>query len=175
MPRIVQPKLPTATAKRQVEKRALWNDARSPESAHFFTLGYTGRKIEELFDLLISNGVRTLVDIRKNPVSMYRPELSKSNLQRLTESYGLIYEHRAYLGVPKDVRVEAADAGTRDVIWRWYDEHVIPLYPGKNLHHFLNSLVFPVALMCVEIDPMECHRHRLFLALEEMGLNGFDL
>jgi hypothetical protein len=29
--------------------------------------------------------------------------------------------------------------------------------------------------MCTELDPQECHRHRLCLALEHMGLRGFDL
>jgi hypothetical protein len=40
---------------------------------------------------------------------------------------------------------------------------------------FMNGFEHPVALMCTEIDPHECHRHRLSLALEGMGLNGFDL
>lgn len=175
MRKATQLTLPSAPAKQQLDKRAIWNDARSAEAAHFFTMGYTGRKLDALFELLTSNGVKTLVDIRYNPVSMYRPELSKSNLQRHAESHGLIYEHWQHLGVPRDIRAMAADAGTRELIWNWYDEYVIPAYPGNNLHHFLNSLIHPVALMCVEIDPMECHRHRLFQALEEMGLSGFDL
>jgi len=29
--------------------------------------------------------------------------------------------------------------------------------------------------MCTELDPHEFDRHRLSLALEGMGLNGFDL
>ena len=167
--------LPSASAKVQADKKAIWNEARSPKSADFFTIGYTGRNLDALFELLLSNSVRTLVDIRHNPVSMYRPELSKTNLQRHTEGRGLAYVHLRELGVPREVRARAADAGTRGVIWNWYDSNVLPIYPGRNLHHFLNSLDHPVALMCVETDPMECHRHRLFLALEDMGLRGFDL
>ena len=49
------------------------------------------------------------------------------------------------------------------------------LYVGINLHHFLNSVDHPAALMCVETDPTECHRHRLCIALEGLGLRGFDL
>ena len=33
----------------------------------------------------------------------------------------------------------------------------------------------PLALMCVELDPHECHRHRLCLALERAGYRSFDL
>ena len=175
MPQANRLKLPTASAKKQAENKVFWNEARSLDLAEFFTFGYTGRKLDELLEVLVSNGVRTLVDIRQFPVSMYRPELSKSNLKRSVEDRGLLYEHFPELGVPRDIRAKAIESGTRDVIWSWYDEYVVPTYLGRNLHRFLNSVEHPVALMCVEIDPQECHRHRLFLALERMGLKGFDL
>jgi len=167
--------LPTAPAKQQTENRALWNETRSLQDADFFTVGYTGRKLEEILDALVANGVRTLVDIRQYPVSMYRPELSKGNLKRSVEERGLEYVHLPELGVPRDIRAKAIDTGNRDVIWEWYDEYVVSEYIGRNLHRFFNSLEHPVALMCVEIDPRECHRHRLSLALEKLGLVGFDL
>lgn len=176
MPQENRLKLPSASAKLQTVQRFLWNDARSPQVADFFTVGYTGRRIEELLDVLVSNGVRTLADIRQNAVSMYRPELSKVNLRRIVESRGLHYVHLPELGVPRDIRAKAIDAGSRDVIWDWYDQHVVTRYIGRNLHWFLNGIdEHPVALMCVEIDPRECHRHRLSVALEEEGLRGFDL
>jgi uncharacterized protein (DUF488 family) len=106
---------------------------------------------------------------------MYRPELSKSNLKQSVEERGLIYEHFPELGVPRDIRARAIETGTRDVIWEWYDRYIITSYIGRNLHRFFNSIEHPVALMCVEIDPRECHRHRLALALEGMGLIGYDL
>jgi uncharacterized protein (DUF488 family) len=108
---------------------------------------------------------------------MYRPELSKNNLARLIEENGMNYAHFPQLGVPRDIRALAIESGTRDVIWDWYDEHVIQAFfgIGRNLHYFLNCVEHPVALMCTEIDPKECHRHRLSLALERMGMSGFDL
>jgi uncharacterized protein (DUF488 family) len=175
MPQANRLTLPSASAKQQAENKVIFNDARCPNAAHFFTIGYTGRKLDEILNLLSSNGVRTLVDIRQNPVSMYRPEVSKNNLKRAIEERGLLYNHVPELGVPRDIRAKAIDAGTRDVIWDWYDQYIVEPYVGRNLHRFLNGLEHPVALMCVEIDPRECHRHRLFLALENMGLRGFDL
>jgi uncharacterized protein (DUF488 family) len=152
----------------------LWNDARSADTADFFTVGYTGRRTEDLLDALASNAVQTLVDIRKNPVSMYRPDLSKANLCRLVEARGLRYAHLPELGVPRDIRAKAIETGSRDVIWHWYDENVLTKYL-RHLDRFLNGLEHPVALMCVEIDPRECHRHRLFIALEHLGLRGFEI
>jgi uncharacterized protein (DUF488 family) len=168
-------KLPSLSAKRQAENKTIWNEARCPEDAQFFTIGYTGRPLSEIIDLLVSHSVRTLVDIRQFAVSMYRPELSKKNLKQSIEELGMLYNHFPELGVPRDIRAKAIETGTREVIWNWYDDQIISSYIGSNLHWFLNTIEHPVALMCVEIDPRECHRHRLFMALERMGLRGFDL
>jgi hypothetical protein len=105
---------------------------------------------------------------------MYRPELSKGNLQAALEREGIAYFHLREWGVPRDVRARAADSGTRDTIWRWYDESVIGPHFGRNLHRFLN-LGYPVAMLCMECDPTECHRHRISMALENQGLCGYDL
>jgi hypothetical protein len=59
------------------ENKALWNEARSAEQADFYTLGYEGRPTDLIIDELRRAGVQTLLDIRHNPVSMYRPDLSK--------------------------------------------------------------------------------------------------
>ena len=173
MPQANRLNIPSAPVKLQIANKAKWNESRSSVRADFFTLGYSGRKTEEILALLRKHGVRTLVDIRRNPVSMYRPELSKGNLAKLMEENGMHYSHRPEFGVPRDIRAKAIETGTRDVIWSWYDEYVVAAV--LNLHTFMNGFEHPVALMCTEIDPHECHRHRLSLALEGMGLSGFDL
>ena len=177
MPQAHRLSLPSLPVKQQVENKFLWNDRRSLGEANFFTLGYTGRPTPEIIAALLANEVRTLVDIRQNAISMYRPELSKSNLAKLLATRGINYFHLRQLGVPRDIRAKAIESGTREVIWDWYDEHVITEFfgTGRNLHFFLNCVEHPVALMCTEIDPQECHRHRLSLALERMGMSGFDL
>jgi uncharacterized protein (DUF488 family) len=175
MPQANRLKLPSASAKQQAENKVIWNEARCSNSALFFTIGYTGRRLDELLALLISKEVRTLIDIRQYPVSMYRPEMSKGNLKLAVEERGLIYAHIPQLGVPRDIRAKAIATGTRDVIWEWYDQHIVAQYIRRNLDRFFNTLEHPIALMCVEVDPHECHRHRLSLALEKMGLTSFDL
>jgi uncharacterized protein (DUF488 family) len=175
MPQLNRLTLPSTAPRQQTENKSLWNKARSIGAADFFTLGYTGRKFEDLLSALLAAGVRTLVDIRQNAVSMYRPELSKSNLRAALEAAGIAYVHDPELGVPRDIRAKAIAAGTRDVIWNWYDEFVAKPYVGQNLHRFLNTAEHPVAMMCAELDPTECHRHRLCVALEQQGLRSFDL
>jgi uncharacterized protein (DUF488 family) len=168
-------KLPSAKARDQIDGAFLWNETRSPGIADFFTFGYTGRKLETILDRLILAGVRTVLDVRQNAVSMYRPEMSKGNLRNHVEARGMVYLHRPELGVPRDIRAKSIDTGSRDVIWEWYDRYVVEPFVGGNLHGFFNSVEHPVAMMCAELDPRECHRHRLFIALENAGLIGCEL
>src|SRR5262245_37168583 len=125
MPQANRLKLPTAPIKQQIASKAEWNESRKPEDADFFTLGYSGRKTHEILDLLKQHGVQTLLDIRQNPVSMYRPELSKANLVKLLAEHGIAYAHAPELGVPRDIRAKAIETGSRDVIWEWYDANVV--------------------------------------------------
>ncbi len=167
--------LPTDPANVQLQKKAVWNGERSIEEADFYTINYAGRTIGDLIETLQSAGVVTVVDIRHAPVSMYKPDFSKGNLQRHLAAHGLNYVHFPHLGIPRDIRSLAIGKENRDDLWDWYDRYVVDPFVGRNLHHFFNSADHPVALMCVEIDPTSCHRHRLGLALERQGLKGFDL
>ena len=173
MPQVNRLNLPSASVKRQIACKADWNEPRSAHKADFFTFGYSGRKAEELLAALKEHGVRTVVDVRQNPISMYRPELSKRNFDQLLRDNGMCYVHLPEFGVPRAIRAKAIESGTRDTIWEWYDEHVLSARP--NLHMFLRGFEHPAALMCTEIDPHECHRHRISLALESTGLTSFDL
>ena len=173
MPQANRLNLPSASVKNQIASKLTWNEVRSADRADFFTIGYAGRKTEVLVALLGDHGVKTLLDIRRNPISMYRPDLSKNNLAKILAREDIGYVHVPELGVPRDIRAKAVDSGSRGVIWDWYDANVVASHP--NLSYFINGYERPVALMCTEIDPCECHRHRLSLALEALGLTSFDL
>jgi len=167
--------LPAESLGVQRVNKAKWNDGRCAGEADFYTFGYSGRATDEILGLVKAVGALSVIDIRFSPVSMYKPDFSKANLRRIVNAYGLYYLHLPELGVPRDIRAKAVAAGSRDIIWEWYDRFVVSPFIGRNLHQFLNVADHPVALMCVEIDPTACHRHRLFLALEQCGLRGFDL
>jgi len=167
-------KLPTRSARAAAENKALWNDGRSTRTAQFFTIGYSGRTAAQFIRLLKDAAVNCVVDIRFTPLSMYKPDFSRSNFKRILERAGVEYLHVPELGVPRDIRARAIATGSREVIWEWYDRNVVVRFLRKNLQEF-KTLKYRVALMCVEADPTECHRHRLFQALEDNGLQGYDL
>lgn len=166
--------MPTDPAHIQVEKKNLWNATREKKSADFFTVGYSGRRIDDFLKAVIDAGVRCVIDVRHMPVSMYKPDFSKSNLTRHLLKVGVEYLHLPDLGVPRDIRSKSIGHSDRNAIWEWYDQYVVQRFCGHNLHRFFNVAEHPIAFMCTEIDPTSCHRHRLALALEKSGLKGFD-
>jgi uncharacterized protein (DUF488 family) len=165
--------MPTDPVRVQIQKKRIWNDQREKSTADFFTVGYSGRTIDDFLDALKDAGVRCVFDVRHTPVSMYKPDFSKSNLQRHLAAELIDYVHMPDLGVPRDIRSKTIGHKDRAAIWEWYDAHVAEQFCG-NLHRFFNSADHPIAFMCTEIDPTSCHRHRLALALEKNGLKGFD-
>ena len=168
-------RLPTDSPKVQAQKKDAWNEQRPKDAADFFTVGYSGRTIAQFIDALREVSVRCLIDIRANPVSMYKPDFSKSNLQRHLAAADIGYLHLPELGVPRDIRSKAIGQDDRNAIWEWYDENVADQYGQRNLHRFFNFADHPIAFMCTELDPSSCHRHRLALALEKNGLRNHDV
>lgn len=173
--RAAELKLPTDSMPVQIRNREVWNNQRRGRRADFFTVGYSGRNIAEVLRALLDAGVRCLVDVRITPISMYKPDFSKSNLVRHLAEAGMEYLHLPDLGVPKDIRGLAVGKRDRNEIWAWYDENIALDFGYRNMHRFFNLSEHPVAFMCTELDPTSCHRHRLCLALEQNGLSGFDV
>lgn len=167
--------LPSKPVAEQRKGKATWNDARDASGAHFFTIGYAGRTANDLAQALQTAGVATLLDVRHNAVSMFKPEFSKTNLRDRLRTHDIQYLHVPQLGVPRDVRGLAVGMPTRDEIWNWYDRHVVWRFAGRNLDWFFNLADHPVAFMCAELDPTDCHRHRLAVALQRHGLQHYDL
>lgn len=171
----VQLKLPENSKAEKISNKIRWNNKHYTASPDFYTIGYAGRSISDFVHILTEHEIATLVDIRYSPVSRFKPDYNKSNLKKIVESHGIEYIHKSDWGVPKDIRSFSVGADNRDAIWKWYDEHVLPNIVKRNMDEFFNGMNHPVALMCVEFDPTECHRHRVFLGLAKIGLQGYDL
>jgi len=162
--------LPTNPIEVQIFNKTVWNLERIGDF-DFYTIGYEKKTIEQFIKLLKMKKVNTVVDVRKNPVSQYKPEFSKENLEKILHQNGIRYVHYPELGVPSEIRRKLGETGDYDWFFKWYDENVIPKLSELDL----KTLGYPIAIMCVEYDPTRCHRHRIALALERQGLRGYDL
>jgi uncharacterized protein (DUF488 family) len=127
--------------------------------APLLTFGYGSRSVSDVLDLLTCHGVTFVVDVRSMPWSRFRPEFSQDNLVVTLRNRGLRY---VFMGIelggrPDDPRCYDTDghvdyracaqrpafrAGIARLRTAWESGH-------------------PVAIMCSESRPEECHRTKL--------------
>ena len=128
--------------------------------ANFFTVGYQGLTQAHFIVRLQRKGVKTLVDVRKYPMSR-SVGFNKMSLSSACEIAGIKYIHEGKLGNPK------SNWGNPN--WRInYSRLINP--EMENVIKMMNSEKQPIAFMCMEKSCKECHREVLG---KDLGRHGF--
>ena len=130
------------------------------------TIGYEGLPPALFLERLRAEQVAVLVDVRAIAASR-RPGFAKRALTANLASAGIDYVHMPALGTPKAGR-DANKAGRMAEFRRIYAER----FATPEAQHALAELGAlamqqPVCLLCVEADPLHCHRAIVAAALEE--------
>ncbi len=138
--------------------RSTWNNV---NTSCLFTVGYEGLSIDAYLDILVSNNVSVLVDVRKNPISR-KYGFSKTKLTDYTKIAEISYVHIPELGVPSDLRQELnSEAAYREL----FDHYVSQILPAqKESIERLKTIVDDngrVAITCFEADHQFCHRNKI--------------
>jgi uncharacterized protein (DUF488 family) len=122
-----------------------------------FTIGHSNHPIERFVELLRSASVAAIADVRTVPFSRWVPRFSRTALERHLETAGIAYLFfgEALGGRPSDTacwrdgRVDFDLVAATDSFRRGLDRVQL-----ETSHR-------PVALMCAERDPLDCHRFLL--------------
>lgn len=155
---------------KMIHRKIVWNIQRLDlEQFEHFTIGYSERSIDEFIELLLLARVDLVADVRRVPVSRFKPEFSKSNLDEALARHGIEYVHWPQLGIPPEIRRSHQD----EKLFLWYDSHVQLDVQLKE--HNSELVEHRIAFMCVEVDPQSCHRHRIAAWLEQIGYRLLDL
>lgn len=127
------------------------------------SLGYEGRRAEELVAMLVAEGIHTVVDVRLTPISR-KPGLSKTKLAMALDAEGIRYEHLKALGNPRDNRTLFR---ARDKAGRARFAAVLSGAEAEQALDRVHTLVGLgcVALLCFERDHLTCHREMVADAL----------
>lgn len=155
--------------------KTIWNLEHARIQADFYTVGFSGKEIPDLVRILRAAAVTNLVDIRHSRLTPYKPEYNNGALEAALTAEGIEYTHRPDLGVPSELPAHARTYGSKEDVWSWYDDVVLPKIEQEGPVEFVGKLGEVVAFMDADTDPTESHRHRLFLALERGELRGYDL
>ena len=129
-----------------------------------YTIGYGGRSLEELLELLERSGVVRVVDVRRWVKSVRRPELAGENLARVLAGRGLDYVWLPELGGYRRFGVDVEDLGLARCFesegFRAYATYITTRREVKQHLARLERLVSEKrsALLCRERVPWACHR-----------------
>jgi uncharacterized protein (DUF488 family) len=121
------------------------------------SLGYEGRSVGELVDVLLRQSVAILVDVRLTPLSR-KPGMSKRKLAAALAEAGIDYVHLPALGNPKDNRepFRTGDPASR----RRFRARLRDETASQALEHIAELLEGgAVAVLCFERSHEHCHRH----------------
>ena len=126
-----------------------------------FTIGYEGLSIDAYLNLLVTNNIKALVDVRKNPLSM-KYGFSKTKLSHYTKLAGISYFHLPELGIPSGLRKNLTDAEAYRSLFESYRTQILPKQ-NDTLEKLIKLLQGQKrsALTCFEADHHFCHRDTL--------------
>jgi uncharacterized protein (DUF488 family) len=138
------------------------------QPASIFSVGHSNHELDHFVGLLRAHDIECVVDVRSSPWSRFAPQFNRQALERTLPLQGVRY---LFLG---------RELGGRPQGPEYYDEdgHALysrvaetPLFDAglRRLEH--EGRARPVAMMCSEEDPTNCHR-RLLVArvLGERGV-----
>ena len=125
-----------------------------------YTIGYEGRSVDGFLDGLLHSGVRRIVDVRANPVSM-KYGFAKSSLSGLAAKLGIGYVHCPELGIPSSRRKQVRSNADFLTLFNDYESKILPKQEEHSMKVAELMKAMPSALLCMEREAVNCHRGRL--------------
>lgn len=123
-----------------------------------YTIGYGARAMGDFVALLKAHSIAYLIDVRSEPYSQYKPEFSKDALaQELSQNdIRYVFMGDTLGGRPSDPSCYREGAIEYAVVEKrpFYQKGIARL-------HSAHGQGLPIALMCSEGKPEQCHRSRL--------------
>lgn len=140
--------VPAGVPKRKVARRAV------------YTIGYEDRSVDGFLDKLIRIGIARIIDVRSNPVSR-KYGFARSTLASLAGKLGLGYVHFPGLGISSEKRRNLRTSSEFQKVFGYYERQILPAKPGEVAKVAEFVKVAPSVLVCMEKEPLDCHRSRL--------------
>lgn len=132
------------------------------------TIGHGARTAADFTVLLRDASVRTVVDVRRYPVSRRHPQFSREALRAALLAAGIGYRHEPDLGGHRDPRPDSPNTAWKNDAFRGYADHMASPPFQEALARV--AALDHAAVMCAESQPEDCHRQLLADALVARGL-----
>lgn len=129
-------------------------------STVLFTIGYESLSFETYLNKLITNNIKVLIDVRRNPFS-HKFGFSKNTLENVVTKVGIKYVHIPELGIISEKRQKLETLEDYMLLFNDYEQTLSTknIYLEKILKYLQEYN--RVALTCFEKDVRMCHRTRI--------------
>lgn len=131
-----------------------------------FTIGFTKKSAKEFFEILKTNNIEQIIDIRLNNTSQLAGFTKKDNLEYfLKELCSIDYFHFIFLAPTKEIR----DRYIKSKDWDVYVKEYIELLDTRRVLDKLDKSYFKrkSCFLCSEASADHCHRRLLVEYLKE--------
>jgi len=131
-----------------------------------FTIGFTKKSAKEFFEILKTNNIEQIIDIRLNNTSQLAGFTKKDNLEYfLKELCSIDYCHFIFLAPTKEIR----DRYIKSKDWDVYVKEYIELLDNRKVLDKLDKSYFKrkSCFLCSEASADHCHRRLLVEYLKE--------
>ena len=133
-----------------------------------YTIGHSNQSFEEFADILRSQDINVIVDVRSIPASKYTPQFNKEPLYNSLKRIGI-----NYLSFAEEFGARRTDSLDQ---YNNVDFEKAVLTPAfqHGVERLLNGINkgYRISLMCSEADPLDCHRFSMVSRFfYERGMN----
>jgi hypothetical protein len=125
-----------------------------------FSIGYEGLSIDAYINKLICSAVASIIDVRRNPISM-KYGFSKTTFRSYLERAGIAYDHIPALGVASAERNNLETSEDYLSLFQKYASTLPRLESELVQVQQLLTRYKRVALTCFESVATSCHRHKI--------------
>ena len=140
------------------------------------TIGHSNRSLDTFVDLLRSNGVERVLDVRTVPRSRHNPQFNQDALPTALDAFRISYTHLAGLGGLRHARADSPNSGWQNLSFRGYADYMQSTEFADNVQWVADlARTERCVLMCAEAVPWRCHRSMIGDALLVRGVHVEDI
>jgi len=119
-----------------------------------FTIGHSNHSIEHFVELLKKHHIQVVFDVRSSPYSQYTSQFNRESLEKQ-----LLQEEIKYIFLGEELGVRSKDPDCYIDGKVSYSRLAAKSSFQTGISHLLkNAEMYPIAIMCAEKDPIDCHR-----------------
>ena len=140
------------------------------------TIGHSNRPIDTFVDLLRSNEVVRVLDVRTVPRSRHNPQFNRDVLPETLGAVGIAYTYLPGLGGLRHARADSPNSGWYNLSFRGYADYMQSQEFAENVQRVVElASTERCVLMCAEAVPWRCHRSMIGDALLVRGVRVEDI